>query len=283
MTSTGTVLDEIIAGVREDMAERRARVNDAALRRLAAQVAPALDARASIAGDGTTMGLIAEVKRASPSKGELADIADPAQLARAYAGAGAGAISVLTEQRRFRGSLADLDTVRRAVDVPVLRKDFVVDPYQVHEARAHGADLVLLIVAALDDEELRSLYALVGELGMQSLVETHTEAELERALDLGAEIIGVNARDLKTLDVDLERAAGLIAQIPPGPLAIAESAVAGPADVEAYAAAGADAVLVGEALVTGQDPAATARAFRAVPRGTRAAAPETDPTKGPSA
>ncbi|GAA1707153.1 indole-3-glycerol phosphate synthase TrpC [Brachybacterium phenoliresistens] len=283
MTSTGTVLDEIIAGVREDMAERRARVNDAALRRLAAQVAPALDARASIAGDGTTMGLIAEVKRASPSKGELADIADPAQLALAYAGAGAGAISVLTEQRRFRGSLADLDAVRRAVDVPVLRKDFVVDPYQVHEARAHGADLVLLIVAALDDEELRSLYDLVGELGMQSLVETHTEAELERALDLGAEIIGVNARDLKTLDVDLERASGLIAQIPPGPLAIAESAVAGPADVEAYAAAGADAVLVGEALVTGADPAGTACAFRAVPRGTRAAAPETDSTKGPSA
>lgn len=285
MTSTGTVLDEIIAGVREDMAERRSRVPDAALRRLAAQVAPARDARAAIDGDGTTMGLIAEVKRASPSKGALAEIPDPAELAGVYAAAGASAISVLTEQRRFRGSLADLDAVRRRVDVPVLRKDFVVDPYQVHEARAHGADLVLLIVAALEDRELHDLHALVHELGMQALVEVHTEAELERAVDLGADIIGVNARDLKTLDVDLERAARLVSAIPAGPLAIGESAVAGRADVEAYAEAGADAVLVGEALVTGADPGAAARDFRSVPRRPRTAGAETTSTttKGPAA
>ncbi|MFC0674845.1 indole-3-glycerol phosphate synthase TrpC [Brachybacterium hainanense] len=283
MTSTGTVLDDIIAGVREDMAERRSRVSDAALKRLAAQVAPALDARAAIAGDGATMGLIAEVKRASPSKGELAEITDPAELAAVYAAAGAGAVSVLTEGRRFRGSLADLDAVRRRVEIPVLRKDFVVDPYQVHEARAHGADLVLLIVAALDDDALRSLYELIGELGMQALVETHTPQELERALDLGAGIIGVNARDLKTLDVDLERAATLLGQIPAGPLAIGESAVAGREDVVAYAEAGADAVLVGEALVTGADPAGAARSFRTVPRRPRGPLAPSTTTKGSDA
>ena len=160
--------------------------------------------------------------------------------------------------------------MRAEVSIPVLRKDFVVDPYQVYEARAHGADLILLIVAALDDAPLRDLDALVTELGMQALVETHTEEELERALALDAGIIGVNARNLKTLDVDLQRAAGLLRRIPPGPLTIGESAVASVADVEAYAAAGADAVLVGEALVTAGDPAESVAAFRAVARRGRA-------------
>ncbi|GAA1330769.1 indole-3-glycerol phosphate synthase TrpC [Brachybacterium rhamnosum] len=212
------------------------------------------------------MGLIAEVKRRSPSKGALSEIPEPAVLAAAYAGAGASAISVLTEERRFGGTLADLDAVRARVEVPVLRKDFVVDPYQVTEARAHGADLVLLIVAALDDALLRDLHDQITGLGMQALVETHTEEEVERALALGADIVGVNARNLRTLDVDLDRAAALLRRIPAGPLAIGESAVAGVADVEAYAAAGADAVLVGEALVTTDDPAREAAAFRAVTR-----------------
>ena len=266
MTTTGTVLDEIIVGVREDLAPRRAAVPDAEIERLARAAAPALDARASLAGEGTTMGLIAEVKRSSPSKGTLAEIPEPAELAATYASAGASAISVLTEQRRFRGTLADLDAVRARVDVPVLRKDFVVEPYQVLEARAHGADLVLLIVAALDDAQLRDLYDLTAELGMQALVETHTEHELERALALEAEIIGVNARNLKDLTVDLDRAADLLGMIPAGPLAIGESAVASRADVERYASAGADAVLVGEALVTSGDPAAEASSYRRVTR-----------------
>jgi indole-3-glycerol phosphate synthase len=266
VTTTGTVLDDIIVGVREDLAPRRRALPEAELAERARAAAPALDARAHLLGDGATMGLIAEVKRASPSKGALAEIPEPAELATAYASSGASAISVLTEQRRFRGSLADLDAVRARVDVPVLRKDFVVEPYQVLEARAHGADLVLLIVAALEDELLHELHALVAELGMQSLVETHTEEELERALALDAGIIGVNARNLKDLTVDLDRAAGLLRRIPAGPLAIGESAVASHADVEAYAAAGADAVLVGEALVTSGDPAAAVASFRAVAR-----------------
>jgi len=266
VTLTGTVLDEIIVGVREDLAARRAEVPLAAVEERAAATAPARDARASLEGDGTTMGLIAEVKRRSPSKGALSEIPEPAVLAAAYAGAGASAISVLTEERRFGGTLADLDAVRARVDVPVLRKDFVVDPYQVTEARAHGADLVLLIVAALDDALLRDLHDQITGLGMQALVETHTEEEVERALALGADIVGVNARNLRTLDVDLDRAAALLRRIPAGPLAIGESAVAGVADVEAYAAAGADAVLVGEALVTTDDPAREAAAFRAVAR-----------------
>ncbi|ATG52184.1 indole-3-glycerol-phosphate synthase [Brachybacterium vulturis] len=266
MTTTGTVLDEIIVGVREDLAPRRAAVPEAEIARRAHAAPPALDAAARLRGDGTTMGLIAEVKRSSPSKGALAEIPEPAALAALYADSGACAISVLTEQRRFRGTLADLDAVRARVDVPVLRKDFVVEPYQVLEARAHGADLVLLIVAALDDAELRDLHDLTRELGMQALVETHTAPELERALALGADLIGVNARNLKDLTVDLGRAADLLARIPAGPLAIGESAVASVADVEAYAAAGADAVLVGEALVTSGDPAGAVASYRRVAR-----------------
>ncbi|WP_422117435.1 indole-3-glycerol phosphate synthase TrpC [Brachybacterium sp. UNK5269] len=266
MTTTGTVLDEIIAGVREDLAPRRAAVPDAEIARRARAAAPARDARAALLGEGTTMGLIAEVKRSSPSKGALAEIPAPAELAGTYAAAGASAISVLTEQRRFGGTLADLDAVREQVAVPVLRKDFVVEPYQVHEARAHGADLVLLIVAALDDQLLRELYRLTAELGMQALVETHTDEELDRALALGADLIGVNARNLKDLTVDLDRAAALLRRIPAGVLAIGESAVASVADVEAYAAAGADAVLVGEALVTSGDPGAAVASFRQVAR-----------------
>lgn len=266
MTTTGTVLDEIIVGVREDLEQRRRAVSSRDLERLAVEIGPALDAAASLRGDGGTLGLIAEVKRASPSKGELASIPAPADLAAIYEQGGAGAISVLTEQRRFRGSLADLDAVRARVEVPLLRKDFVVDPYQILEARAHGGDLILLIVAALDDQQLRDFHDLTTELGMQALVETHTAEELERALAIDPTIVGVNARDLKTLEVDLDRAARLLGHIPAGVLAIGESAVASVEDVEAYASAGADAVLVGEALVTSGDTLTTVQSFRDVAR-----------------
>ncbi|GAB2544236.1 indole-3-glycerol phosphate synthase TrpC [Brachybacterium huguangmaarense] len=266
------MLDDIVAGAREDLAVRREALGLAEIERLAAAAPAPLDAAASLEGDGTRLGLIAEVKRRSPSKGHLSVIDDPAALAATYAGSGAGAISVLTEQRRFGGSLADLDAVRERVRIPVLRKDFIVEEYQVLEARAHGADLVLLMVSALSDERLAALYALVADLGMQALVETHSPAELERALALPARLIGVNARDLRTLDVDLERAAALVAQVPADRLAVGESAVASVADVERYAEAGADAVLVGEALVTSGDPARAVADFTAVPRRGRGAA-----------
>jgi indole-3-glycerol phosphate synthase len=205
--------------------------------------------------------VIAEVKRASPSRGAIADIADPAGLARSYASSGASAISVLTEQRRFAGSLADLEAVRAAVDVPVLRKDFVSSAYQVLEARAAGADLVLLIVAALPDEDLRALHRLVADLRMTALVEAHDEAEVDRALAAGARLLGVNARDLDTFELDRDLFARVADRIPADVVKVAESAVRTPADVAAYRAAGADVVLVGEALVTG-DPATLIKAFK---------------------
>ena len=192
--------DDIVAGVRIDLARRRAVASEADLRAALSDVDPPRDPMPALRGPGSSV--IAEVKRRSPSKGDLAEIADPAVLARQYAAGGAAAISVLTEERRFGGSLDDLRAVRAAVDVPLLRKDFVVEPYQVLEARAAGADLVLLIVAALDDDLLRRLHDLARELGMTVLVEVHDEAETARAVDLGAELVGVNARNLKTLDVD---------------------------------------------------------------------------------
>ena len=201
------------------------------------------------------------MKRASPSRGNLAAIPDPAALARSYADAGASAISVLTEQRRFLGSLADLEAVRAAVDVPVLRKDFVSSAYQVLEARAAGADLVLLIVAALPDAALRELLALIHDLRMTALVEAHDEGEVDRALAAGARLLGVNARDLDTFELDRDLFGRIANRIPDGVVKVAESAVRTADDVAAYRAAGADVVLVGEALVTG-DPAALLRAFR---------------------
>jgi indole-3-glycerol phosphate synthase len=256
-----SVLDDIVAGVREDLAQRQARTSVAELRhRIADQVALALDPMPAFRASG--LSVIAEVKRRSPSKGDLADIPDPAALATAYASGGADAISVLTEQRRFSGSLADLDAVRAAVDTPLLRKDFVVSDYQVVEARAHGADLVLLIVAALDDVELRDLHQSVRGWGMTPLVEVHEEAEADRALAAGAELVGVNARNLKTLDVDPDAFARLAGLLPEGVVKVAESGIAGPADAARYAAEGADVVLVGEALVRTGDPAAAVSAMR---------------------
>jgi len=248
-----TVLDDILAGVREDLVERQARVPLSDLQALADRRPSARSAEAALR-DGNGVKVIAEVKRSSPSKGALAAIADPAALAGDYESGGASIISVLTEGRRFGGSLEDLASVRAAVDVPVLRKDFVVSSYQVWEARAHGADMVLLIVAALEQEALVSLTERVQSLGMTALVEVHDADEVARAVDAGARVIGVNSRDLHTLEVDRSTFARVVPCVPAGIVRIAESGVRGPHDVLEFARAGADAVLVGESLVTGRNP-----------------------------
>ena len=250
--ATMTVLDSILDGVRADGAAREAVLDFAAVKAAAAAAPPALDAAAALLE--SSIGVIAEVKRASPSKGALADIADPAELAAAYQAGGARIISVLTEERRFHGSLADLDAVRKAVTIPVLRKDFIVGPYQIHEARAHGAAVILLIVAALEQQALASLIDRTESLGMTALVEVHTEEEANRALEAGAKVIGVNARNLKTLEVDKNTFGRIAPGLPTETIKIAESGVRGTADLLAYAGAGADAVLVGEGLVTSGDP-----------------------------
>jgi indole-3-glycerol phosphate synthase len=256
------VLDELVAGAVADAAERRATRSLSQVEAEAAAQSAPRDVMGALA-PGDTVKIIAEVKRSSPSRGALADIVDPAALAVSYQTGGACAISVLTEQRRFGGSLTDLEQVRAAVDVPVLRKDFIAEPYQVFEARAAGADLVLLIVAALDQPTLQSLHTLVHELGMTALVETHSGDEVERALEVGASVVGVNARNLSTFELDRDLFGSLADRIPSGVIRIAESAVLEPADVTHYRAAGADVVLIGEALVRGDDPVATLQAFLA--------------------
>jgi indole-3-glycerol phosphate synthase len=254
------LLAELMGGAADDAAARRERRPLAAVEADALTAPPPLDAVAALARDERRVKVLAEVKRASPSRGAMAEIPDPAALAARYAAAGASAISVLTEGRRFQGSLADLEAVRAAVDVPVLRKDFVSTAYQVFEARAAGADLVLLIVAALADEALAALAGLIDDLGMTALVETHDEREVEAALAIGARVVGVNARDLDTFELDRDLFGRLAHRIPDGVVRVAESAVRTTEDVAAYRAAGADVVLVGEALVTG-DPETLIAAF----------------------
>ena len=249
---SGQVLDEILVGVREDVSTRQAEVPLERVKELAAAAPPPLDAYAALRAPG--VGVIAEVKRASPSKGALAEIPDAAALAREYADGGARAVSVLTEGRWFGGSLDDFAAVRAAVGVPLLRKDFVVSSYQIHEARAYGADLVLLIVAALDQNTLSGLLDRVEGLGMCALVEVHTEEEADKALKAGARVIGINARDLRTLEVDQSVFERIAPGLPSNVVKIAESGVRGPHDLIRYAAAGADAVLVGEGLVTHRSP-----------------------------
>ena len=251
-TQRVSVLDDILVDVRADLAERQARVS---LDELKAKAEGRPDCRNPIPllrGDGVSV--IAEVKRSSPSKGALAAIADPASLAADYESGGAAVISVLTEKRRFGGSLDDLVAVRRAVDVPVLCKDFIVSSYQLWEARVHGADLALLIVAALEQNALVSLVERAKSLGLTPLVECHTAEEVGRAVDAGTDVIGINARDLRTLQVDRAVFARVAPHVPDHVVRIAESGVRGPHDVIEYARAGADAVLVGESLVTGRDP-----------------------------
>ncbi len=247
-----TVLDDILAGVRADVAERSARVPLDTVKQRAAHASPTRDGVRALRQDQVTV--IAEVKRSSPSRGALAPIEDPADLARQYELGGAHAISVLTEGRRFGGSLADLAAVRQAVDLPLLRKDFIVSAYQLWEARAAGADMVLLIVAALPQEALVSLHERAVSLGLTPLVEVHDLSDVSRALDAGARIIGVNVRDLRTLDVDRAHFARVAPYIPDHVVRVAESGVRGPHDLIAYANAGADAVLVGESLVTDGSP-----------------------------
>ncbi len=254
------MLSELVAGALHDASDRRAARSLAEVESAALARPAALDAVAALEPIDSVR-IIAEIKRASPSRGALAEIPDPASLAVAYESGGASAISVLTEGRRFGGSLADLEAVRAVASIPVLRKDFIADPYQVFEARAAGADLVLLIVAALDDATLAELFGLIGDLGMSALVETHSAQEVSRALDLGAQIVGVNARDLSTFELDQELFGSLADLIPSGVIRVAESAVKSPADVAHYRRGGADVVLVGEALVTGADPAQAIREF----------------------
>lgn len=252
-------LADLTAGAVEDARAREAVRSLEAVRAAASEQTPALDVLAALAPTDRVK-IIAEVKRASPSRGDLAEIPDPALQASLYETGGASAISVLTEQRKFKGSLADLEAVRARVTLPVLRKDFIATDYQVYEARASGADIVLLIVAALDDVTLRHLYELILELGMTPLVETHSAEELERALALGAKLIGVNARNLTTFELDRDLFGRLVSKFPSDVIKIAESAVLSPEDVRHYRAAGADVVLIGEALVTG-DPVATLTAY----------------------
>jgi indole-3-glycerol phosphate synthase len=262
-----TVLEDIVAGVREDLAAREAVLPFDELKIRAAAAPAPRDVMSALRESG--IGVIAEVKRRSPSKGDLADIPDPAALAAEYAKGGAAAVSVLTEQRRFGGSLADLAAVRAAVDVPLLRKDFIVTPYQLWEARAWGADLALLMVVSLPDGLLRDMLGLAREIGLTPLVEAHTENELARAVAVGADVIGINARDLTTLRVDRSVFRRLVPGIPAGVVRVAESGVTGPTSVAEYCEWGADVVLVGEALVRSGDPRSAIAEFTGSPQPAR--------------
>lgn len=247
-----SVLDSIIEGVREDLAARRLPLSQ--LHEQLSQAPRVIDAHARLLAEPMTV--IAEVKRSSPSKGSLAAISDPRQLAAQYQEAGAAVVSVLTEQRRFGGTLADLVAVRSEIDIPILRKDFMVDEYQFLEARAAGADVVLLIVAALSKNQLKDYYDLATELGMAVLVETHTHQEIEDAMEIEPRIIGVNARNLKTLEIDLNAFTQLIPEIPSSIIRVAESGISARSEVEIAQGAGAQAILVGETLVKSGDPRA---------------------------
>lgn len=269
-----SVLDELVAGALEDQRTRELTVSLEDVKKAALAAPAPIDATRWLKrADGIPV--IAEIKRASPSKGHLSDIPDPAALAREYEKGGASAISVLTEGRKFLGSLDDFDKVRAAVHIPVLRKDFIVTDYQIFEARAHGADLVLLIVAALDDAQLKHLLDLAHELGMTVLVETHTREEIERARKAGAKVIGINARNLKNLKVDVNKYNELAADLPDDVIKVAESGVFGAVEVEDYARAGADAVLVGEGVATADNHELAVE--RLVKAGAQVKASETTP------
>jgi indole-3-glycerol phosphate synthase len=258
-----TYLDRILEHHRA-----RAAADDRSLAELEARcrdLPPARGFRAALAG-GTQLAVVSEVKRRSPSKGDLAVDLDPAALAKEYEAGGAACLSVLTDGPHFGGSPDDLAAARAAVHLPVLRKDFTVAAADVCDARLMGADAVLLIVAALSDAELADLAGLAVDLGLDALVETHDEAEVERAVaQTTAALIGVNQRDLVSFEVDTDRAVRVAAAIPAGAVKVAESGIRGPSDAVALAAAGYDAVLVGEHLVTSGDPAAAVAALR-VPR-----------------
>lgn len=264
--ATDTVLDRILDRKVEELACRRASVPEAEMRVRAAD-APCAPRDMLAALRGEQVSLIAEVKRASPSKGLLTKDFAPVLSAAAYAHNGAAAISVLTDEDFFQGSLAYLRAIRNAVELPLLRKDFVIDPYQVYEGRAAGADAILLIVAALTDAQLADLYALTVELGMTALVEAHHEYEMERALRLGADLIGINNRDLKTFHVDLATTGRLAGLVDDDVVLVAESGIHSAAEARAMGRLGASAILVGESLMKAADTVALARALSSQPRG----------------
>jgi indole-3-glycerol phosphate synthase len=254
------LLEGLYFGAREDQVAREAVVSLEAVEERASLQNPVRSAKTALA-PRSQVHIISEIKRRSPSKGPLADIPEPVVLAGHYERGGASAISVLTEGRQFGGSLTDLAAVSENAGVPILRKDFISSEYQIVEARAHGADWVLLIMAGLNDEDVIELMSVANQWGMAALVETHSRREVERAVGCGAEIIGINARDLTTFDVDHNLFGSLVELIPEGVIRVAESAVANSQDVARYREQGAHAVLVGEALVTGSDPESRVREF----------------------
>lgn len=260
-TKAGSVLDRIIEARRTAVSHRKRLIPEPVLRMAVSKAKPVRDFAAALSRDGVN--IIAELKKASPSRGVLRKDFDPKLLAPQLEQAGAVALSVLTEEEFFQGSLKDLRLARAAVAVPLLRKDFMLEPWQVWEARATGADSFLLIVTALSDATLRDLLRLGRDLGMEPLVEVHTREELARALDAGARIIGVNNRDLRTMDVRLETSLELVAEIPDDCIAVSESGLRSAADIAQLRAAGFDAFLIGEHLMTAPDPAAALRALLA--------------------
>ena len=258
-SASNALLEGLYEGSVADAKEREAIVSIRALEQSIETVPPALDALAFFQ-PRDSVHVLAEIKRASPSRGDLAPIVDPVELAVTYGAAGASGISVLTEERKFKGSIQDLAAVRSKVAIPILRKDFIANEYQLLEARANGADIALLIVAGLSQQELKRLKHFTEELGMTAFIETHDQEELERALELEAKFVGVNARDLSTFETDRDLFGRLVKLFPADVVKVAESAVRNSDDVKHYRDAGADVVLVGEALVTG-DASATLKSF----------------------
>jgi indole-3-glycerol phosphate synthase len=254
-----TILDEIVRDKRDELVRRRRARSEAELRSACRGLGPAQDVERALRPPRGGVAVIAEVKKASPSRGVLSETLDPVALARTYAAAGAAAISVLTDEKYFHGRLEDLTAVRAAVDVPLLRKDFTIDEYQVWEARAAGADAVLLIVGALDDHRLADLFAASKGVGVAALVEVHTASELDRALAASARVIGINNRDLRTFETRIQTTIDLVPRIPPGPVIVSESGFFTAADVRRVTDVGITAILVGEALVRAPDPAVTLR------------------------
>ena len=260
-----SVLDEIVANTRAEVARRKAAVTRATLERDCDAAPAARDFEGALRSSPGAVRLIAEVKKASPSRGVLSSGLDPVALATTYAAHGAHAISVLTDEKYFRGSLDDLRRVRAAVDVPVLRKDFTIEEYQIWESRAAGADAVLLIVSILEPSRLAELLAAAKGLGLATLVECHTAAELDQALAVGSRIVGINNRDLATFETRITTTIELLPLIPPGPIVVSESGFFTAADVRRVVSAGAHAVLVGEGLVRAPDIPAKLRELTLVP------------------
>ena len=256
------MLERLYAGSLATANQREAKIPTKNLEDLIAELGPCLEVYESLKKQNSVQ-IIAEIKRASPSRGRLAEIPDAAELAASYEAAGADMISVLTEEEFFKGSIEDLKLVNARVSIPVLRKEFIANQYQILEARAYGADVILLIVAGLGIQQITDLYKFAHSIGLSVLVETHSESELDVALELGAKMIGINARDLNTFETDLKLYSQICDKLPSDVVAVAESAVRGVQDVRNYALSGADAVLVGEALVTG-DPSQLIPEFKTV-------------------